>query len=238
MNAKKKGRIKKLNNQSKNIVIIGAGETADIAYEYFTYDSDRRIAGFAVERAFRKEEHRNGLPVVDLELLADNFPPETHDAFVAVSYVQLNRLRERLFKQIKSLGYQCATYISSRAFVWRTATIGENCMIFENNVLQHGVRVEDNVILWSGNHVGHQSVICQSAYIASHAVISGFCEVGARCFVGVNATLADNIKVAEDCMIASGALVNRSTEAGVIYVGNPAIKRDGISALKYFKVKE
>jgi len=25
-----------MNDQSKNIVIIGAGETADIAYEYFT----------------------------------------------------------------------------------------------------------------------------------------------------------------------------------------------------------
>jgi sugar O-acyltransferase (sialic acid O-acetyltransferase NeuD family) len=227
-----------LSNQRKNIIIIGAGETADIAYEYFTYDSDRRIVGFAVERAFRKEEQRHGLPVVDLELLAVKFPTETHDAFVAVSYVQLNRLRERLFKQVKDLGYQCATYVSSRAFVWRTASIGENCMIFENNVIQHGVRIEDNVILWSGNHVGHRSVICQSAYVASHAVISGFCEIGPRCFIGVNATLADNITVAEDCMIAAGAVVNRSTDAGGIYVGNPAIKRDRISALKYFKVKE
>ena len=227
-----------MNDWSKNIVIIGAGETADIAYEYFTYDSDRRVIAFAVERAFRNEEQRHGLPVIDLELLTVKFPPETHDVFVAVSYVQLNRLRERLFKQVKDLGYQCATYISSRAFVWRTASVGENCMIFENNVLQHGVRVEDNVILWSGNHVGHQSVICQSAYVASHAVISGFCEIGPRCFVGVNVTLADNIKVAEDCLIAAGAVVNRSTDAGGIYQGNPAVKREGLSAYKFFKVKE
>jgi carbonic anhydrase/acetyltransferase-like protein (isoleucine patch superfamily) len=103
--------------------------------------------------------------------------------------------------------------------------------------LQHGVRVEDNVILWSGNHVGHQSVICQSAYIASHAVISGFCEIGPRCFVGVNATISDNIKVAEDCLIAAGALVNKSTDAAGIYQGSPALRRDGITSLRYFKVK-
>lgn len=223
--------------RSKKLVIVGAGETADIAYEYFTYDSDRRVVAFAVERAFLKEEQRSGLPVVELELLTAQFPPETHDVFVAVSYVQLNRLRERLFKQVKDWGYHCATYISSHAFVWRTASVGENCMIFENNVLQHGVQVEDNVILWSGNHVGHQSVIRQSAYVASHAVISGYCEIGSRCFVGVNATLADKIKVAEDCLIAAGAVVSKSTDAGGIYQGNPATRREGITALRYFKIK-
>ena len=227
-----------MTDKIKNLVIVGAGETADIAYEYFTHDSDRQVVAFAVERDFRQEELRNGLPVVELECLVNLFPPETHDVFVAVSYVQLNRLRERLFKKVKDSGYRCATYISSRAFVWRTASVGENCMIFENNVLQHGVRVEDNVILWSGNHVGHQTVIRQSAYVASHAVISGFCDIGTRCFVGVNATFVENIKISEDCLIGAGAVVTKSTEAAGIYQGNPACRREGISSLRYFKVKE
>lgn len=221
----------------KDLVIVGAGETADIAYEYFTYDSDRRVVAFAVEHDFRTEEQRNGLPVVELERLRDLFPPATHDVFVAVSYVQLNRLRERLFVQVKQSGYQCASYISSRSFVWRTATVGENCMIFENNVVQHGVRIEDNVILWSGNHVGHQSVICKSAYVASHVVISGYCEIGPRCFIGVNATVVEKTRIAEDCLVAAGAVITKNTAVGGIYQGNPAVCRDGISALRYFKVR-
>lgn len=227
-----------MNNLSKEIVIVGTGETADIAYQYFTYDSNRKVAAFAVEHAFRKEDQINGLAVVDLEVLTEQFPPDNYDVFVAVSYVQLNRLRKRLFLQVKDFGYKCASYVSSKAFVWHTVSIGENCMIFENNVLQHGVCIEDNVILWSGNHIGHQTVIRQSAYVASHAVISGYCEIGTCCFIGVNATLADNVKVAEDCMIAAGAVVSKSTEINGIYLGNPAIRREGVSALRYFKVKE
>ena len=32
--------------------MIGAGENAEIAYEYLTYDSPRAVVGLAVEEAF------------------------------------------------------------------------------------------------------------------------------------------------------------------------------------------
>jgi sugar O-acyltransferase (sialic acid O-acetyltransferase NeuD family) len=206
----------------QELIIIGDGETAQLACEYFTHDSDMRVAGFAVEEKYRKTERLYDLPVVPLERVEQRFPPQDYLAFVAVSYTQLNRVRARLYRQVKNKGYAFASYVSSRAFVWRTAHIGENCFILENNVIQHGVVVEDNAFLWSGNHVGHQTRIRQDAYIASHAVISGFCDIGESCFVGVNATFNDKIRVARDCVIGSGAVVVRDTEPGKVYVGNPA----------------
>jgi sugar O-acyltransferase (sialic acid O-acetyltransferase NeuD family) len=204
------------------LIIIGVGETAQLACEYFTHDSDLTVAGFAVEERFRKVENVYGLPVVPLEKVEKRFAPDDHVAFVAISYTQLNRVRTRLYEQIKGRGYSLASYVSSKAFVWRTAKIGENCFILENNVLQHGVTIEDNVYLWSGNFIGHQSVICRNTYIASHAAISGFCEIGASCFVGANAAFNDKIKVGQDGIIGSGAVVVRDTEPGKVYVGNPA----------------
>ena len=52
----------------------------------------------------------------------------------------------------------------------RRMFIGENTFIFEANVVQPGVTVGDNVVLWSGNHIGHDSVIEDHCFIASHAV--------------------------------------------------------------------
>lgn len=206
----------------QDLIIIGDGETAQLACEYFTYDSDMRVAGFAVEEQYRKTERLYGLPVVPLEAMEQRFPPRDYRAFVAISYTQLNRARARIYRQLKDRGYAFASYVSSRAFVWRTARIGENCFILENNVIQHGVVIEDDVFLWSGNHVGHQTRIRQDTYIASHAVISGFCDIGESCFVGVNATFNDKIRVARDGVIGSGAVVVRDTEPGKVYVGSPA----------------
>lgn len=206
----------------KKVVIIGDGETAQLACEYFTHDSNTAVVGFAVEERYRKRDRLYELPVVSLETLEQRFPHDEYAAFVAVSYIQLNRVRTRLYNFLKDKGYSLKSYVSSRAFVWRTAHIGENCFILENNVIQHGVKIEDNVFLWSGNHIGHQTVIRRNTYIASHAVVSGFCDIGESCFVGVNATFNDKISVARDGVIGSGAVVVRDTEPGKVYVGNPA----------------
>ena len=221
----------------QKLVIIGDGETAQLACEYFTHDSDLTVAGFAVEKRFKKVESLYGLPVVPLEALEERFRPEDHSAFVAVSYTQLNRVRTRLYEHIKGRGYSFASYVSSRAFVWRTARIGENCFILENNVIQHGVMIEDNVYLWSGNHIGHQTVIHRNTYVASHVVISGFCEIGANSFIGVNSAFNDKVTVGEDCIIGAGAMVIKNTEPGKVYVGNPA-KPLSRTSFETFGVKE
>jgi sugar O-acyltransferase (sialic acid O-acetyltransferase NeuD family) len=112
-----------------------------------------------------------------------------------------------LFESTKARGYKAASYVSSRAFVWRNVEIGEHCFIFENNVIQPFVKLENNIVLWSGNHIGHHSRIGANCFLASHAVISGFVDVGANCFVGVNATVVNNICIGVDCVIGAGATI-------------------------------
>jgi sugar O-acyltransferase (sialic acid O-acetyltransferase NeuD family) len=225
--------------EGSRIVLVGAGEQGEIAYEYFTHDSPHEVVGFAVEPQFRgDQEELFGLPVFDLDEIAERFPPDTYKAFVSVSSTHLNRVRARLFRHVKELGYSCETYVSSHAFVWRDVEIGENSFIFENNVLQYGVSVGDNVILWSGNHVGHQTKIHDDVFISSHCVISGFCEIGRSSFLGVNSTFGDNLKVAEDCVIGAGAVVVKNTKPGLVYVGNPAKPLDRYDSYASFKVPD
>lgn len=212
--------------ESSKIVLVGAGEQGEIAYEYFTHDSPHEVVGFAVEPRFRDQDELFGLPVIDLDDIADRFPPDRFRTFVSVSSTHLNRVRARLYRHVKNLGYTCETYVSSHAFVWRDVEIGENSFIFENNVLQYGVTVGDNVILWSGNHVGHQTSIADDVFISSHVVISGFCQIGRSCFLGVNSCFGDNIKVAADCVVGAGAVVVKDTEPAGVYVGNPARRLD------------
>ncbi len=211
-----------MSDNAEKIVLVGTGETAQIAYEYISLDSPYEIVAFSEEREFRKKDSLYELPVVDFEQIDTLYPPDQYKVFVAVSYNKLNRIRTRLFLEAKSLGYSAISYISSHAFVWRNVDIGENCFIFENNVLQHKVKIEDNVILWSGNHVGHQTRIKKNCYISSHCVISGYCEIGESSFLGVNCCFNDGVIVADDCVIGSGTVIRKNTKKGKVYVGNPA----------------
>jgi sugar O-acyltransferase (sialic acid O-acetyltransferase NeuD family) len=221
----------------RKIVIVGDGEFAEIAYEYFTHDSSREVAAFAAERDFLKRDSLFDLPVVPFEELEARYPPHEYGVFVAVTYTQLNRVRTRLYHVAKEKGYTPVSYISSRAFVWRNAVIGENCFIFENNVIQYHANIGNNVVLWSGNHVGHRSVIRDNCFISSHVVISGYCDVGENCFLGVNSSIGDHVKIGKDCIIGAGAVVVKDTEEGKVYKGD----REGpsrVGSLQLFKVKE
>jgi sugar O-acyltransferase (sialic acid O-acetyltransferase NeuD family) len=226
-----------MSNKTDKIVIVGEGETAELAYEYFTYDSPHEVVAFSAESRYLKKTELFGLPVVPFEQLETLYAPAQYRAFVALSYTQLNRPRTRLYHETKQKGYSVVSYVSSRAFVWRDVEIGENCFIFENNVLQYKVKVGNNVVMWSGNHVGHRSVIHDHCFISSHIVISGYCEVGESCFMGVNSCLGDNVKVADNCIIGAGAVVLKDTDPGKVYRGNPATPSH-INSFTIFGVKE
>ncbi|HEX4183826.1 MAG TPA: acetyltransferase [Caulobacteraceae bacterium] len=222
---------------AKGLVIIGNGEIAAMANQYFTHDSDYEVAAFAIGEDYIKQETLEGRPLVPLEQAMLLCPPGEYEAFVAIGDVQLNRVRRRHVDWCKAQGYGLASYVSSKAFVWRDVAIGENCFILEHNVLQPFTRIGDNVTLWSGNHIGHRSVIEDDVFMASHVVVSGFCRVGRASFVGVNAALANGVEVAEDNFITMGAMITRSTQADSIYSGNPAERRD-LSAKRYCRVRD
>ena len=223
--------------KSKLLLIVGAGEFADIAYEYFTHDSEYEVVGFAVEAKYLTETEKFGLKVHALEEVAQHVSPKDVEAHVAITSTDLNQVRERIVSLTRRHGYTLANYISSRAFVWHTAKLGENVFIFENNVVQHGVTLGDGVILWSGNHIGHQSEIGDFVFVSSHVVISGYTKIGRRSFIGVNASFADSLTLGDDCFVALGSVVNKSfTDAGLILSGHHA-EPSRVSAYRYFKIK-
>jgi sugar O-acyltransferase (sialic acid O-acetyltransferase NeuD family) len=222
--------------KSRKLVIVGDSAFAEIAYEYFTHDSAYEVVGFCVEREYLRRESLFGLPVTAFEEIEADYPPAGHDVYVATVYTQLNRLRTRLCAEAKRKGFRLASYVSSRAFVWRNVEVGEHCFIFEDNTVQPFVRLGNNVVLWSGNHIGHHSTIGDNCFISSHVVISGFVEVGDNCFLGVNSTIVNNVRIGKDCWLGPNVTIVKDTAEGAFY--KPAKSEAGrVSTLEYFKVE-
>lgn len=201
-----------------DLVIFGAGDIARLAHFYFSRDSPHEVAGFAVDEEYRRGAQFEGLPLVSASRIQREFPPDRYQAFVALSYKSMNRLRAEKYRWILEQGYSCASYVSSRCTLLTEYPIGDNCFILEDNTIQPYCRIGNNVTLWSGNHIGHDAVIEDHCFISSHVVVSGWVRVRSYCFVGVNATLRDNITIGESCLIGAGAVILEDTEAHCVYV--------------------
>lgn len=211
---------------TKPLVIFGAGDIAQLAHFYFTQDSKHEVAAFTVDRDFMNVEEFCGLPVVPFEEVAERYPPADFAMFVGLSYSRINAVRKEKYTAVKALGYECVSYVSSRATILNDGRIGENCFVLEDNTIQPFAIVGANVTLWSGNHIGHHSIIGDHTFISSHVVVSGGVKIGEQCFIGVNATLRDHIEVGDRCVIGAGALLMTDAEPDGLYIGASTERSD------------
>lgn len=206
-------------NMVKPLVIFGTGEIAQLAHYYFTNDTSYEVVAFTVDRAYISDTTFCNLPCFPFENLVEKFPPDNYEIFIALSYSKLNLVRKEKYLAAKQMGYNFASYISSKATVLNDGCFGDNCFIFEDNTIQPYVKIGNNVTLWSGNHIGHHSTIEDHCFIASHVVISGGVIIEEQCFIGVNATLRDHIKIGKKCIIGAGTLILGDTDPEGVYIG-------------------
>jgi sugar O-acyltransferase (sialic acid O-acetyltransferase NeuD family) len=213
----------------KKVLIFGILDFAQLAHYYLSNDSDYEVVAFCVNRDFLPLSSTFcGLPVVAFEDIEMSYPPSEYLFFAPMSPKKMNRIREAVYHDIKNKGYKMISYISSKATVFNTA-IGDNCFILEDNTIQPFAAIGNNVVLWSGNHIGHHSVIKDHVSVTSHVVLSGHCIVERYCFLGVNATIRDGVNLAEGTFVAMSAAITKSTEPWGVYKGNPAKKSEMLS---------
>ena len=208
-----------MNKPSQKVVIFGTGSFATLLSFYLDVDSDREVVAFTATADRITEDTFCGRPLVPFDAVSQLYPPQEHKMFVAVGYTRRNRVRAHFYDASKALGYELITYISSKATYWGNLEVGDNCCVLEATTLEPFVRIGNDVVLWSGNHVGHNSSIDDHCFVASDVVIPGFTHVSRYCFIGANATLRDGISVGEGCLISAGATIMRSTGPREVYLG-------------------
>ncbi len=211
------------------VIIFGLQDFASLAHFYLNNDSNHEVVAFCVTSAYMPEQRIfEGLPVVALENIESIYAPADYSFFAPMSHRRMNQLRESIYKQIKEKGYHCISYVSSKATVFKGTQIGDNCFILEDNTIQPFTMIGNNVVMWSGNHIGHHGQIKDHVFFTSHVVLSGHCVVEPYCFFGVNSTIRDGLHIAEGTLVAMSASVTKDTEPWGLYYGLPA-KKAGLS---------
>jgi sugar O-acyltransferase (sialic acid O-acetyltransferase NeuD family) len=215
-------------NKNK-IIIFGQGLYAEIVNQYLTDDSEYEVVAFTLDDEYIKEDTYLGLPMVPFSKVQELYPPDEYFMHIGLSYTNLNHLREERYYEAKAKGYTLPTYISSKATILTKYPIGDNCFIFEDNTIQPFVKIGNNIILWSGNHIGHHGEIQDHNFISSHVVISGQCLIKSNCFIGVNSTIAHGVTIETENLIGAGSYIAKNTKSKDVYVPPRSVKLDKTS---------
>lgn len=208
----------------KQVVLFGTQKMAEMVHFYMTKDSDCEPVAFTVDAARQDRSEFCGLPVVPFEEVERRYPPDGFGMFVAIGYTKLNKPRAAKFQEAKDKGYRLMSYVCSKIMAFEPVEAGENCFILEGQVIQPRVRFGDDVVVWSGNHFGHDVTVGDHTWIASHVVLSGGVQVGRSCFIGINAAVRDGVVIGDETIIGAGAVILRNTKPREVYVGKQTEK--------------
>ena len=206
----------------KQLIIFGLSDFADIAYEYFTHDSDFEVVAFTVDEDYLTNNFHLTLPVIPFESIENYFKCEEVYIFVAIVYGNLNKVREEKLLAAKTKGLLPASYLSSRAFIWKNVELGEHNFIFEDNVIQPYVTIGNNNVIWSSNHIGHHSKIGNSNFLASEIGMSGWVTLEDNCFIGTGTTISNGVSIGSNTWVSEGSIISRQVQKKSFIASQPS----------------
>ncbi len=208
-----------------NLIIVGAGDYAEVAIHYLKAETDYNILAVSVEESFLPQSAELqlfcGLPMVKFEALQELYDPENTEVLVAVGPGRVNTTRERLYLETRDKGFRLIKFIHSQAHVADPTKVGENSFVFPFVCLEPGSLVGNNCVLWSGSQIAHHSVVEDNCFLAPGARVSGRSTIKSNCFLGINATVRDHVTVSSRCIVGAGAVIKKDTVAGGVYSATP-----------------
>ncbi len=224
---------------NKPIIIFGIGKIAEVVHYYAVNECDFVVEAFCVDEAYRNVSEWKGYPVVSTEELVQKYPSQDYDAFVAVGYQNLNRLREEKCNLLIGMGYKLVSIISPTINTQQNIVYGWNCFIMSPSLIHPFVQLGNNVFVWSGAVVGHHSKLHDNTWVTSGANIAGNVEVGKNCFIAINATIANEVTIGDKCFLGANTLVSKSLEDErvVISENSKALNVDVDTFLRIFNIK-
>jgi sugar O-acyltransferase (sialic acid O-acetyltransferase NeuD family) len=201
-----------------DIVIFGAGQTAEIVSHYFINDSNFNVVAYTVHSEFINEPELLGCPVVPFEDIENLYSPNEYGMFVAASYTNINQLREKMYHDAKNKNYKLVSYVSTKANSIANIECGDNCFILENEIIQPFARIGNNVFVWGGVLIGHHAIIEDHCWLTAGSSIGGNTKINARTFLGINCTIGHLIEIGRDNFIGANGLITKNTEDKSVYI--------------------
>ena len=198
------------------VVVFGVGQWAELAHFYLTHDSTHDVVAFTVDRDYLTTSEYKDLPVIPYNEIEQHYPPDDFHMFIPISFEGMNHPRSEKYNDAKRRGYQLISYVSSRATTFPDFACGDNCFILEDTTIQPFVKIGNDVVMWSGSHVGHHSVIKDHVFIA-HAVISGGCVIEPFSFISGNSVIRDEVVVAHDTLVGIATYIVSDTKEFEVY---------------------
>lgn len=196
----------------EDIILLGFGGHAKSAIDCIERQGKYRIVG-VLDREERRKVSYRGYQVIGQDEDLDRFHQQgIKNAFVTVGFLGQSMVRDRLYEELKRIGYELPNIIDPSAVIARDVVLGEGNLIGKLAVLNADAKIGNMCIINSGAVIEHECVVGNFSHVSVGTILCGGVSVGSHTFVGAGSTLIQGITVGSDCIIAAGTTVRKAVK--------------------------
>lgn len=196
----------------EDIILLGMGGHAHSVVDSIELAGVYHIVGFLDMEETKGKSYR-GYCVLDTDdAMKRYYDSGVKNAFVTVGFMGHGNVRERLFQQLKDIGYTLPNIIDNTAVVSDDAKLGEGVFVGKKAVINAKADIGDMCIVNTGAIVEHDCDVGEFSHISVGSILCGDVCVGKASFVGANATVIQGMRIGKKCVIGAGTTLRRNME--------------------------
>ena len=208
----------------ESIILLGTGGHAHSVVDTIEAENRFCIYGFLDIEEKIGEEYR-GYKVLGTDmLLEDSFEHGVKNAFVTIGYLGKSSIRNRLFSDLKKIGFILPNIVDKTAIIAQNVILGEGVYIGKGVIVNSGVEIRDMCIINTGAIIEHDSKIGAFSHISVGSVLCGGVQVGSDSFVGANATVIQGKTIGNKCIIGAGTTIRKNVEDNYMVCSRENVK--------------
>ncbi len=191
------------------IILIGGGGHCVSCIEIIEEGNQYAIAGI-IDLPEKRGEKVCAYEIVGSDLDLPGLVKKNPHFFITVGQIKSPAKRVALFEKLKKLGAKFPSIISPKAYVSKSAEIGEGTIIMHGAIVNTLARVGKNCIINTSSLIEHNAVIEDHCHISTGAIINGGTRVRMNTFIGSNSVTRENIEIGRNSIIGCGIRVTCS----------------------------
>lgn len=209
----------------EKIILLGSGGHAHSVVDCIEGNGDFQICGFLDVEKNVSEQYRGYKVLGTDDLLEDCFKQGIKKAFVTVGYMGKGNIRNRLYEQLKKLGFCIPNIVDKTAVIAKDVVLGEGIFVGKKAVLNSAAKIGDMCIINTGAIVEHDCRIGDFSHISVGSILCGEVVVGKAAFVGANATVIQGKYIGDNCIIGAGTTVRKNVESNYMACNGKVVKK-------------
>lgn len=196
----------------EDIILLGIGGHAHSVVDSIEQTGKYRIFGFLDMKEMLGKSYK-GYPVLDTDDAVKRYYDNgVKNAFVTVGFMGHGNVRERLYQQLKDIGYTLPNIIDNTAVVSENVKLGEGIFIGKKAVINAEAEIGNMCIVNTGAIIEHDCIVEEFSHISVGSVLCGSVHIGKASLVGANAVVIQEKSIGSHCIVAAGTAVRKNTE--------------------------